>query len=376
MSERRKVRSAGESHIRLRPDGRWECRMTIDGKIKSVYGKTQAEVKAKRKETLKLAEAGVDVTKRSDSVEAFMTAWLDDVVRVHNAPRTHEGYVGYVNRYILPSVGKIKLRELKLTDVEKMLREMTAKGLAPRSVSQCRAILRAAMNHAIRAGLIDRNPAQFAKPPAKKTTEPHYLTAEQSKRLLDTTREHDADLFPMVALALYTGLRFGELAGLAWSNVDMDARSLRVTRTVVRVGGAWQFGEPKTHRSRRTLSLPQPAIDALIEQRDRQAFLKRQAEERWRPYDLVFATVLGTPVDPSNCTKRLHKLLALAGLDKMGWHALRHSCASTLVALGIPMRSVMEQLGHSQMALTSDLYSHVAPAMLKDNASALEKAFG
>jgi integrase len=124
----------------------------------------------------------------------------------------------------------------------------------------------------------------------------------------------------------------------------------------------------------RTLTLPRPVISALQEQSDRQAFLKRQAAHRWRPYDLVFSSVLGTPIDNSNVDRRLRVLLERACLPKGGFHMLRHSCASLLVAQGVPLRTVMEQLGHSQMSLTSDLYAHVAPAMLDDAADALERA--
>jgi integrase len=111
-------------------------------------------------------------------------------------------------------------------------------------------------------------------------------------------------------------------------------------------------------------------------QRDEQAFLKRAATHRWRPYDLVFATSLGTPIDSSNSYHRLQKLLRAAGLPKAGFHELRHSCASLLLAGGVPMRAVMELLGHSQMSLTGDLYSHVSPQMLEENAAAFERIMG
>lgn len=227
---------------------------------------------------------------------------------------------------------------------------------------------------AIRAGMVERNAAQYAKPPARQTTEHAYLTAAQAKALLDTAREHDPDLHPLLTLGLYTGLRIDELAGLSWDAINFEARSVSVRRTVGWINGAWSFGEPKTKKSARTLTLPKPAIDALIEQRDRQGFLKRAAGDRWRPYDLVFASSLGMPIEHKNVSRRLHVLLVRAGLPKMGFHRLRHSCASLLVASGIPMRAVTEQLGHSQMSLTSDLYAHVAPDMLRDNADALERA--
>jgi integrase len=241
-------------------------------------------------------------------------------------------------------------------------------------VAYARSILRAALNYAVRARLVDHNAAEYAKPPARQQTERPYLTAEQSMRLLDTARAHDPDLLPLLTTALYTGLRIGELAGLRWQDVDLNERRLRVRQTVHWIKGAYGFGEPKTERSKRTLMLPRPAATALQEQHDRQAFLKKQAAHRWREYDLVFTSVLGTPMDNSNVDRRLRVLLDKAGLPTMGFHGLRHSCASLLGAQGVPLRVVMEQLGHSQMSLTSDLYSHVAPAMLDEAADALERA--
>ena len=142
---------------------------------------------------------------------------------------------------------------------------------------------------------------------------------------------------------------------------------------MVWIRGAWQFGTPKTDRSQRTLTLPRPIATTLQEQHDRQTFWKRSAGHGWRHYDLVF-TSAGNPLDHSNVDRRLRKLLELAGLPKMGFHGLRRSCASLPVAQGVPLRTVMEQLGHSQMRLTSDLYSHVPPAMLDEAADALDRA--
>jgi integrase len=136
---------------------------------------------------------------------------------------------------------------------------------------------------------------------------------------------------------------------------------------------AWQFGEQKTKKSARTLTLPRPAIEALREQHDRQAFHRKQAGQRWQEYDLVFTTNIGTPIEHSNMSRRFRRLSEAARLPRAGFHMLRHSCASLLIRQGVPLRVVMEQLGHSQMSLTSDLYAHVAPAMLDDAADALER---
>lgn len=369
------TREYGTGNIRKRSDGRWEARIPLpNGSRKSYYGDTKKAVADQLKAARHDLEAGLDLSADRLTVETFLNDWLRDVVKATTRPKTAHSYASMVRLHIVPRVGHHKLKALRQPHVDAMLRDMTAAGLSARTVQYARAILRAALTYAIRAGMVERNAAQYSKPPARQTSERAYLTAAQAKTLLDTSREHDPDLHPLLTLGLYTGLRIGELAGLSWDAIDFEARSVSVRRTVGWINGAWSFGEPKTKKSARTLTLPKPAIDALIEQRDRQGFLKRAAGERWRPYDLVFASTLGTPIEHKNVSRRLHVLLERAGLPKMGFHGLRHSCASLLVASGIPMRAVTEQLGHSQMSLTSDLYAHVAPDMLRDNADALERA--
>jgi integrase len=365
----------GTGSIRLRPDGRYEARIYLpDGKRKSIFGKTKREVSDKLKATRRDIDAGLDVTIDTLTVAAFLDQWREDVVKRTTAAKTQHSYAGLVRLLIMPAVGHYKLKDLRQPHVDAMLRAMTDKGLSPRTVQYARAVLRAALTYAQRAGMIDRNAAQYAKPPARVNKECAYLTADQAALLLDTAREHDAQLAPLLTVALYTGLRSGELAGLRWGDIDIPARRLRVRQTVVWINGAFSFGTPKTERSKRTLSLLTPALDALQEQRDRQTFWNAQAGDRWRPFDLVFSSVLGTPIEHRNVSRRLHAVLDKAGLPRVGFHTLRHSCASLLLASGQSMRQVMEQLGHSQMSLTSDLYAHVSPAMLADNADALERA--
>jgi integrase len=370
-----KRRSNREGHFRKRADGRWECQMLLpSGKRKSLFGRTKAEVRAKHKEALHLIDAGIDIGVRAESVASFLQGWLEDVVKPTTRPRTHDSYVSMIRLHIAPAVGHHRLNDLTQPHVDAMMRTMTDKGLSPRTVQYARGILRAALTYAVRARLVDHNAAQYAKPPTRQQSERHYLTAAQSQLLLGTAQEHDPELAPLVTVALYTGLRIGELAGLRWQDVDLTGRRLQVRQTVYWIRGEYGFGEPKTKKSARTLTLPRPAVAALQEQHDRQAFLRKQAAHRWRDFDLVFSSVLGTPVDNSNVDRRLRTLLDQAGLPKGGFHMLRHSCASLMVAQGIALRTVMEQLGHSQMSLTSDLYAHVAPVMLEDAAEALERA--
>jgi integrase len=156
-------------------------------------------------------------------------------------------------------------------------------------------------------------------------------------------------------------------------DLDLDANILRIRQVVQRVDGHLIVKEPKTEKSRRTLILPVVATDALRRHRDRQTLDAASVKLR-RDQGLVFTNANGGPLEPSNVLKRFKATLVAADLAKQRFHDLRHYAASFLLAQGVPMRVVMGILGHSQMATTANLYSHVMPAAHKDVAALLDRA--
>jgi integrase len=168
-------------------------------------------------------------------------------------------------------------------------------------------------------------------------------------------------------LALAAGLRQGEALGLHWQDVDLDAGTLRVRVALQRLEGrGLQTVEPKTARSRRSIALPPQVIESLRAHKSRQAQERLLAGSRWQDSGFVFTTATGTPLEGSSVTHRFQKLLRRAGLPHLRFHDLRHACASLLLAQGVHPRVVMETLGHSQISLTMNTYSHVIPALQRD----------
>lgn len=212
--------------------------------------------------------------------------------------------------------------------------------------------------------------ATLVDPPRSVHKKVNPLSANQARAFIKAT--HDDRLGPLFTVAILTGLRQGELFGLRWQDVDFAGGTLSVRHAMQRVGGKPTFVEPKSERSRRTLTLPAMAAIALKRQRIRQIEDKLVAGDRWQEANLVFTSTVGTPLEPSNVTARLHKLLAATGLPRQRFHDLRHCCASLLLAQHVSPRVVMDVLGHSQIALTMNTYSHVMPAMLQDAADALD----
>jgi integrase len=187
----------------------------------------------------------------------------------------------------------------------------------------------------------------------------------------------DDEYGPLYALAATTGLRIGELLGLSWVDVDLAAGTLRVRRSLGRVGAnKWALSEPKSSRSRRSLPLPARAREALSTERSRQRFREGAAgADVWQDRDgLVFTDAIGWPLNPSRVSREFGKAHDRAGVPHVRFHDLRHSAATTLLAAGVPMAVISEWLGHSGIAITASAYAAVVPELLTEAASAMDRA--
>ena len=231
-------------------------------------------------------------------------------------------------------------------------------------------MLRRALGQALKWGLVTRNVATLVDPPraVRKPVQP--LTANQARAFLAFTKGDRPG--PLFHVAITTGLRQGELFGLRWQDVDLTAGTLAVRHAMQRVAGVPTLVEPKTTLSHRTVTLPASAIAALKAQRTRQLEECLLAGGRWQDRGLVFASTIGTPLEPSNVTHRFQRLLAEAGLPRQRFHDLRHCAASLLLAGNVAPRTIMGILGHSQIGLTMNTYAHLSPTLEHDAARALD----
>lgn len=249
-------------------------------------------------------------------------------------------------------------------DVQALLVAKRKAGLSARRVQYLRACLRTALNQALRWGLVSRNAAALTNPPKMERYEIRPWTIQQARAFLEYTK---ADrLQALYALALATGARQGELLALRWEHVDLEAGTVRIEGTLQRIDGALTVCPPKTERSRRTINLPGLLIDSLRAHHARQLRECLQVENGWQATGFVFTTAFGQPLDASSVTHRFQKLVAEAKLPRQRFHDLRHGCASFLLAQGTPARVVMEILGHSQISLTLNTYSHVVPSLQRE----------
>jgi integrase len=219
------------------------------------------------------------------------------------------------------------------------------------------------------------NVAKLIKPPSIRREEARVLTIEEAKSLLDAIKDDRLEAFWICALTL--GLRRGELLGLRWQDVDFENGLLAVRQSLQRADGSLQFVDPKTDRSRRVVPVPEPTLAALRKHKRAQAVEKLASGERWKDHGLVFASTIGTPIEPGNLSTRWRAARKKAGLDWLRLHDLRHACASYLLACGALPRTVMKTLGHSQIALTMNTYTHVLPDIERTAVEAVaKKLFG
>jgi integrase len=372
-------RGFGEGNIRKRGENRWEARVRItsrDGAKRrvSVYGRTRAEVQQRLRKVQAEHERGALPVGPNPTVGAFLAQWLA-AVKATVRPKTYTSYEGTVRLHLVPHIGKVRLRNLTPAQVQGVLTVKAEARLSPRSVRYVLMVLRIALGQAERWGMVSRNVARLVDGPRVPYRAVTVLTPQQCRRLLEAARGNRLEA--LYALTLALGLRRGEVLGLRRVDVDLDRRRLTVGAALQRVPGrGLVLVETKTARSRRVITLPEVCMAALRAHRVRQIQDKLVAGSRWVETGFVFTTEIGTPLDGDAVGRRLRRLLLDAGLPLVRFHDLRHSAASLLLAQGVAPRVVMDVLGHSQMGVTMNTYSHVMPSLVDAAAAAVDRALG
>jgi len=366
-------RANGEGTIWRKPDGRW-CgaiyASTNQGTRKRVYvyAKTQAAVREKLTAVVRDLDRGATVSVENWTVDAYLQHWLDNIVRPNRAPKTYQGYELAVRRHIVPTLGRKRLKLLSVTDVRRLVQQLTDAGFGARMVQFVHAVLRNALENAVREELVVRNVARLVQVKTPTYEVGRGLTTGQARTLLAAA--HGERLRCLFVLAVYLGLRRGELLGLRWVDVDLEQQRLQVTQSLQRVDGKLRFLPPKTRHSMRTVPLPAPCVDALREHRVRQGCEKLAAGSKWHDAQLVFTTTVGTPIEPDNLRRSWERIRGATGEPPVRFHDLRHTCVSLLLDAGVPPHVVREIVGHSSIDVTMTIYAH---ASLEEKRTAMRK---
>lgn len=371
-------RGNGEGSITRRKDGLYMARYTVEtatgAKRKTLYAKTRKEASEKLKVALAQAQKGITADAGALTVGTFIERWLDDSVRGSVRQSTYQRDESLCCVHVVPTLGKKKLKTLNPSDVQRFYRVKLDSGLSSATVHKLHVLLHKALKQAERWGLVPRNVANDVDPPKVHKEEIRPLTNEQARKLLNTVKGDRLEALYVVAVQC--GLRQGELLALRWEDVDLEARTLQVRRTITRDGGKHTVGSAKTAKGSRTVKLTRDATEALQEHLERQLAEIDKAGDKWQENGLVFCTGKGTLINPTNLRRRsLAPLLQQAGLPAITFHQLRHTAATILLLKNVNPKVVSEMLGHATIAITLDTYSHVLPNMQHSAVAAMEEAF-
>jgi integrase len=304
----------------------------------------------------------------------YLASWLK-MIEPTIDPRTFVRYEILVRVHIVPKLGNTSLAKLGPQQVQTLYAEKLAEGLARATVVMIHAVLHRALETAVRMDLVLRNVAKRSDVPKKRSVAMQVLTPEQVSTFLVAIVESRFEA--LYVLAVTTGMRQGELLALKWDSIDLDRATLEVRATVKKVYGKFIFTVPKTERSRRKVALTTLAVEALRRHRAKQHAERLVLGPAWHDEGLVFPNKIGKVMDRIDLVRRDYlPLLAQAGLPSLRFHDLRHTAATMLLRQGIHPKVVSELLGHSQIAITLDTYSHVLPDMQREATVALDRLLG
>ena len=365
-------------NIRQRAKGSWTLTIELPGDpVTRTRRQLYETIKGTKRDALKrLAELQVQIDQGGFQKPSrmnlgdFLQQWLHNYAATNVRPRTLGGYQGIVHAHLIPKLGSTLLAELQPSHLQHYYSEALENGrldgkeggLSPRSVLHHHRVLSEALGHAVKWGLIGRNVAQTVDPPSPRRSEMAILDTAAIRKLLGAAQ--GAVYYPMIHLALYTGLRRSEFLRLRWADVNLDMATLSVVQVMHKLrDGRIIFQEPKSAKGRRLVSLGPAAVLALRAHREHQGADLATLGVGLSDDVLVFSHLDGSPYLPDSVSHAFTKIARSAGLKGVRLHDLRHAHASLMLRQGVHPKIVQERLGHSSIAITLDTYSHVTPGL-------------
>jgi len=367
----KKLRGRNEGSISQRSNGCYRAQISSSGKRVSASFRTKVEAQKWIRDQLLKVERGFDFQGSKITLGQYLPEWLENSKTALRAKTAHQ-YGQLMKNHIIPLLGNIALKDLRLARIEKYYSDLLRSGLRPRTVRICHNILHKALDKALCYGLVTFNPVDGATLPRYTHTEMRVLDEAQVTQFLVAAQ---SSLYcALYHLAVTTGMRQGELFGLKWSDLQWGRGILHIQRQVQKVDGqGWSFVEPKTQAGRRSVKLGEGALQVLREHKERQAALREKVGDHWQEHDLIFPNSVGNPGDPSNLRIDYDRTLARAGLQKIRFHDLRHTAASLLLNHNVPVIVVSKMLGHSKPSITLDIYGHLYHEMQWEAAEIMNK---
>ncbi|MFI6923985.1 tyrosine-type recombinase/integrase [Nonomuraea spiralis] len=360
---------------------RWIASVTVGytpaGKriVKKASGKTKTEAKTKLKEIIRDHDDGLASGPANYTVADAVTSWLAYGLHGRNQT-TVTNYETLCHKHILPDLGARKLRELSAEEVDRWL-VGKAKVLAARTVRLLHSCLNRAVKFAQARDKVKRNVVGLCEIPEGKEGRPSKsLTLAQATALLDAAE--DTRLYAYIVLSLLIGARTEELRALTWKEVNLAGDPDKNIPPWIAVWrSVREGGDTKTKRSRRSLALPTRCVEALKAHREQQRKDRKAADDKWQDHGLVFASLVGTPLDAHNVRRAFRRIVKDAGMAAYYWtpREMRHSFVSLLSDSGVPLEEIARLVGHSGTAVTEAIYRKQIRPVLLQGAAAMDEIF-
>jgi integrase len=342
---------------------------------------TKKDAEKRLSELLNQIDNGNFMKPGKTSIAEYLERWLKDYAWPNLAPRTAEGYESIIHQHIIPSIGNLRLTQLKPEHLQRYYSDKLANGrcngkgaLSPTTVSHHHTCLHRALKMALKWGLISRNPAGAVTSPRPQRSEMHTMNEDEVQTFLEVAKK--TPYYALFYSAIFTGMRRSELLSLKWCNVNLDLCVISVVRSLHHLrDGSLVFSQPKTAKGRRMIALTPSTALMLREYKKHQEVAGLMLGIPLKDDDLVFSHIDGKPLLPDTISHAWVKTVKKAGLKHFRLHDGRHTHASIMLKQGIHPKIVQERLGHATISTTLDLYSHVAPGLQEAAARHFDEAF-
>ncbi len=376
MPKRRQKGLKGNGSVFQRKDGRWVAQFIVEetGQQKQLYAPTEKAAHEKLQKALREQEQGILATGPQQKLSDYLNWWLEEVHKHKLRRGTYLLYRGILRNHIIPALGDTQLRKLTSKQIQAFYNAKLKEKLSASYVHSMHCMLHTGLEDAVKGRYIPYNPSDnISLPTPQAEREAVFLTLEQAQHLLEVVQGHRLEAF--IALALTTGMRHGELAALRWDDIHLDTATVSIHRTLSHRHGKFYENDPKTKTSKRIVPLAPALYDILATHHMRQNEDRVKAGPAWKNLNLVFCTRLGGFLNDDRTRDAFYKLLDTSSIPRMHIHDLRHSSSTLLRFLGVDVKVVQEMLGHSDIDITANIYSHVLPAMQKDAAERINTLF-
>lgn len=343
------------------------------GKRQKFRFKTKQEAIRKKNEMLRELEQGTLAVGGKRKLGEYLEDWLENTHKNKLRLGTYLNYKKLIG-YVVAELGEIWTHKLTPQQVQAFYSKKLEDKLSSKVVHEIHGVLHLALKNAVRWGLASRNVCDLVTPPRIVSREVVPLTMEQARALMNRARGHRLEV--LLAMAVVTGMRRGELLALRWSDINFERGRLLVLHSVDFIAGyGYVEGKPKTAAGKRVVSLPAFLLEMLKQHRAQQSE-QRQHVADWVDNDLVFPNQKGGYLHPNHMGETFRKLLKEANLPPLRFHDLRHSAATILLARGVNIKVVSELLGHSDIVITLRTYGHLLPSMQEDAVDSWKDGFG